>query len=290
MSDATLSLVIPVRDRPYLLGECLESLSGFGASAELEIVVVDDGSTPSNRQIQEFFVSDCNLNIVYLENRASKGPSFSRNRGLKVASGSHLMFLDSDDLFGLTSLDALRTNKSDILVFDLIIKVKKFGLEFDLEREIKLPSLSTIRELKGFVPLPTIILPRCIYKKFFFDEDLVAGHDDYLVCWALSNEFVFSKVDQPIVAVRHFSFERISAGSKDVAARARLISLFPQIFCDSSHRRVLRCIEVLCFPSFSKILLLLFRPADLLCLISIVLRMLKKNIVLKVISSKCQKY
>jgi glycosyltransferase involved in cell wall biosynthesis len=65
----------------------------------LEIVVIDDGSSSDNlREAQQVCEVIGNaVNIKFLTNSSSRGANFSRNRGIAVAVGEYLAFLDSDD-------------------------------------------------------------------------------------------------------------------------------------------------------------------------------------------------
>ena len=65
-----------------------------------EVIVVDDNGKNSKEQLEteqtlrEFIA---NQKITYLVNEVSRGGSFSRNRGLAVATGKYITFLDDDD-------------------------------------------------------------------------------------------------------------------------------------------------------------------------------------------------
>ncbi len=61
---------------------------------QLEVIVVNDGSTDQSRTILEAF-NDPRLRIIHQENH---GCNHARNQGFKLSQGDYLMFLDSDDL------------------------------------------------------------------------------------------------------------------------------------------------------------------------------------------------
>jgi glycosyltransferase involved in cell wall biosynthesis len=60
----------------------------------IEIIVVDDGSTDDTKNIMDQF--KYKIKYIYIEN---SGPAHARNVGLKAAKGKYLAFLDSDDLY-----------------------------------------------------------------------------------------------------------------------------------------------------------------------------------------------
>lgn len=92
-----LSAIIPTRDRPDLLRDCLSTLVAQDAASEsFEVIVVDDGSTvdlgPAVATAAEQGLH------VRLERQKPSGLNAGRNRGAALATGSVLAYLDDDTL------------------------------------------------------------------------------------------------------------------------------------------------------------------------------------------------
>lgn len=89
-----VSIIVPVYNTSLYLDDCLESLVGqsFG---NIEIIIVDDGSTDSSPAICDRWRQRDDRVLVF--HRRNQGLSASRNFGLSVARGSWLLFVDSDD-------------------------------------------------------------------------------------------------------------------------------------------------------------------------------------------------
>jgi glycosyltransferase involved in cell wall biosynthesis len=88
-----VSVIIPTYNRAYILRDAIESaLSQEGA--EMEIVVVDDGSTDSTADLAAQYGS----RVVYLL-QDHHGAAPARNLGLGEARGDYIAFLDSDDVW-----------------------------------------------------------------------------------------------------------------------------------------------------------------------------------------------
>ena len=88
------SIVIPTRDRPAALKNCLESLAGLDyPSQAFEVIVVDDGSA---RTVEPVIGSLRNGMQVTLLRFEQQGPANSRNSGAAAARGDWLVFLDDD--------------------------------------------------------------------------------------------------------------------------------------------------------------------------------------------------
>lgn len=91
-----LTVIIPVYNSELYLKKCIESVLTQNINEEeLEIIVIDDGSTDGSLSIiKEFSLKIKNFKTIIQSN---KGVGFSRNKGLEVASGKYVLFLDSDD-------------------------------------------------------------------------------------------------------------------------------------------------------------------------------------------------
>ena len=91
-----VSLIIPVYNREKMLKDCLDSVAGQTISPkEMEVLLIDDGSTDNSLEVLRAFAKDKpNVKVISKENG---GPSKARNCGIENASGKYLMYLDSDD-------------------------------------------------------------------------------------------------------------------------------------------------------------------------------------------------
>ncbi len=87
----SVSVIIPTYNRAHLLPRCLDSVLSQ-ALAPLEIIVVDDGSTDSTRNLVQSAYPG-----VTLISQENKGVSAARNAGIRAGAGDWLAFLDSDD-------------------------------------------------------------------------------------------------------------------------------------------------------------------------------------------------
>lgn len=95
-----VSVIIPTYNRWPWVGEAIDSVLAQTFS-DLELIVVDDGSTDETAQCLARYESS--LQIV---RQAHRGVSAARNRGVAAASGKYLAFLDSDDFWLPRKLEA----------------------------------------------------------------------------------------------------------------------------------------------------------------------------------------
>lgn len=89
-ADPTVSVIIPTYNRAHLIGRAIESVLGQDYP-ELEVIVVDDGSTDRTEAVVSQFEQ-----VQFLKQK-NGGPSSARNRGICFSAGEIVMFLDSDD-------------------------------------------------------------------------------------------------------------------------------------------------------------------------------------------------
>lgn len=94
MNDVKVSVIIPIYNTEKYLKRCIDSVLNQSLK-ELEIILVNDGSTDSSNEICLEY-SRKYKNIKYL-NKSNTGCSDSRNIGIRMATGEYIAFLDSDD-------------------------------------------------------------------------------------------------------------------------------------------------------------------------------------------------
>ena len=106
MNESILvTIVIPTYQRPERIRRAVNS--GFAQDCACEIIVVDDNGkdTPAQKETEAQlrpFIDDGK--VVYLVNETNKRASYSRNRGLEIAKGKYITFLDDDDEIHPTKL------------------------------------------------------------------------------------------------------------------------------------------------------------------------------------------
>ena len=94
MKNSLVSVVIPVYNVEEYVGRCINSIIAQTYN-NLEIILVDDGSTDSSGAICDMYVkSDRRIKVIHKENG---GLSDARNAGLKAMKGELVAFVDSDD-------------------------------------------------------------------------------------------------------------------------------------------------------------------------------------------------
>lgn len=120
MKTPKVSIIITVYNLEELLSSCLLSCVNQTYS-DIEIVVINDGSTDkSGRIINEFAANDNRIIEVF---KLNEGVNFARKAGIEKAKGDYLFFLDGDDTIPLNAvevlIDQVQLNEADIIAGSL---------------------------------------------------------------------------------------------------------------------------------------------------------------------------
>ncbi len=123
-----VSAIIPVYNREALLGSAVASLLAQ-EGVDLEIVVVDDGSTDGSVALARTMQA-AGVPIVLVEHETNRGVASARNSGLAAAGNSLILFLDSDDYL----LPGALTN-----LLSTLLECPHRRVAYGWRREVQLP-------------------------------------------------------------------------------------------------------------------------------------------------------
>lgn len=103
-SQPDISVIVPCYNAERYLSVCLESLKAQ-RQPEIQMILIDDGSTDATGEMLDRFArSDPRARVIHVENG---GVSSARNRGLALASGRYIAFVDADDALEENALKRL---------------------------------------------------------------------------------------------------------------------------------------------------------------------------------------
>lgn len=134
MGTPLISFIITYHNEPpVMLSECIESVLALSPNSdEREIIVVDDGSkTDMSVLLNNLYKdnSDSPEGYIYIR-QENQGISAARNKGLRIARGEYIQFVDADDLIIAHHYEhcikVLRSEKPDVVSFGFSRKMRGF--------------------------------------------------------------------------------------------------------------------------------------------------------------------
>ena len=135
-----ISIIMPVYNTEMYLETAIWSVL-MQTNGDFELICIDDCSTDSSLDILKKF-STLDSRIKLLINDTNRGLSYNRNRGIEIAKGEYIFFLDSDDWISLDALEKLQsvveTKNVDMIMFKFITyweDLNNFSIEpfYDME-------------------------------------------------------------------------------------------------------------------------------------------------------------
>jgi len=200
MLDSLVSIIMPAYNAEKYIGDSIKSVLAQTYS-NWELIVVDDGSTDSTAAVvQEFAARDSRIKYIFQENgRLGK----ARNTGIRNAAGSLIAFLDSDDLWVETKLEA-QTRAIAEKKADVVFSKAWIFTDQDITGETE-TMLSTVGLFSGpdffdslvrqnQLPILTVLLKKAALDRvgLFEEEKPYHGCEDYDLWLRLAKaEFIF---------------------------------------------------------------------------------------------------
>lgn len=154
-----VSVIVPVYNSEQELRDCLDSLVEQ-TEKDIEIIVIDDGSTDNSPEIEAEYQKKY-PNVKVYRNERNLGQSETRNRGIELAEGDYIAFLDSDDYVNPGMYEELYQAAVDNNMPELIVT----GLSFVKGNEYRKKNLTFIGKQST-----TIIHPMDNPDQVFFES------------------------------------------------------------------------------------------------------------------------
>lgn len=189
LSQAPLiSVIIPVYNTKNYLDKCFSSLQ-IQTLENIEVIVIDDGSTDGSGEIcDKYAADDTRFRVIHREHG---GPSLARNDGIDLAQADYIMFVDSDDWVDpdyckIPYLIA-KENEVDIVAFLFFRYDKK---TISKQRLFPREGIATKDEvLTCYLPFTSVAVWNKLYRKELFqDMRFPVGH----LCedWAITPRII----------------------------------------------------------------------------------------------------
>lgn len=98
-----ISVIMPAYNVEKVIGISIKSVLNQSIF-NIELIIINDGSIDNTYYIAKEF-SEIDQRVKVINRKENKGISFSRNEGIKLATGNYIAFIDSDDFWDTTKLE-----------------------------------------------------------------------------------------------------------------------------------------------------------------------------------------
>ena len=225
--DILVSVVIPTYNREKIIKRAIESILNQSYK-NIEIIVVDDGSTDNTKKIIEELNQEIGKNKIKYIYKENRGVSVARNVGALNAKGKYISFLDSDDKYLKNKIERhlYKTvkNNADFSIcneiqirngFSIYKKEKEEDIFLDINNFIKkFPSHST----------SLFFIKRDIFLKYLFDKNQLVSEDTEFILRYLKKDKILFIKDVLVERYKDLIEKRLSFDKeKNIKAIERLI-------------------------------------------------------------------
>lgn len=221
-----ISVIVPVYNKAQYIEKCLEDICNQ-TYRDLEIICINDGSTDGSGEIIKDFMKK-DLRFQYVEQK-NQGVSAARNRGLELAKGKYISFIDCDDgmesdmydfllrLLEMHDADIAHCGYKKIHLDGSSTEVGNNDVQLIQNRQEALECLISGKYFTG--SLCTKLYKASLFTNVKFDEQLRINEDLF------ANFKVFSKANKIVFngAAKYLYFERNESSSTRIQNEKKLL-------------------------------------------------------------------
>lgn len=175
-----ISVIVPVYNAEKYLDKCLSSIINQ-TYFELEIILINDGSTDSSRLICEKY-KQMDGRII-LVNKNNEGLVRARKDGVRIARGEYITFVDADDWLDITTYDKVYEETADIIAYGL---VEEYGYCCKKKNNNISAGFYDSQEIENNV------IPQMLSSSNFYEFGILPN----MVCKLIKKELLLNTIDE----------------------------------------------------------------------------------------------
>lgn len=218
-----VSIIIPMYNAEKTILKSLNSVKEQTYAGEMEIIIINDGSTDSSLQLVENYITENpSLNITLISQK-NKGVSNARNTGLKLAKGEYIALLDADDEWFLNKIDRqleyLKYDWIDLIASESNYNKMKFPY---IPNSVGLAEVTLQKLLiRNEILVPSVVFKRKIIEKGLFFDDKQRYAEDVNYWMRISLHFKLFILSETLIIYgngkRTFGVSGLSANLSEMA-------------------------------------------------------------------------
>jgi len=195
-----VSIIIPCYNAEKYIAETIQSVINQTYS-NWELIIVNDGSTDNSVTIVNQLLE--NDNRLQLINKPNSGVSDTRNKGLEVASGELVTFLDADDVWHITNLEKkvkFFTSTDYDVVYSYCQMIDEQSKPIDKilkgENNLKIADFLSLKANYNTAPSGIVFKKEVLHKIGGFDVNLSNNADQDILIQSLANGFKIGVISE----------------------------------------------------------------------------------------------
>lgn len=173
-----VTIITPAYNAEKFLDKIYDSLQSQ-TFKDFEWIIIDDFSKDNTSSIIEKFISKQELNITLLKNKSNQGVAYSRNRGLDIAKGDYICFLDVDDTWEPDKLKIQKEFMEEKGILLSYMDYNQVNEKGNLIKTIKAPNACDYKSLLSSNVLGNLT---CMVNRSVIGDTrfIKHGHEDYI--------------------------------------------------------------------------------------------------------------
>ncbi|MCI5163348.1 MAG: glycosyltransferase [Candidatus Electrothrix sp. AX5] len=241
MIDSLVSIITPTYNRSDYNIKAIESVQSQ-TYPHFEMIIVDDGSTDNTKHVIEPFLQDARIRYFYQENQRQ---SVARNKGLDVATGDYICFLDSDNYWVANklerSLNAFSDNPESDIVYGDIVTVDEQGEEISRKNMPRYSGKITRYLLRdNHVSMNTAMVRKKCFAELGGLDPSCEVADDYEMWLRFSAKFTYLYIPEYLAYYRVMKNQISSNKDKRFRFNEQIIRNFQKKFPDAVSPEIFR--------------------------------------------------
>ncbi len=204
--NLSFTIIVPVFNVESYIEKCVDSVLKQTYS-NFELILIDDGSTDNSLAVLQHY-TDTRIQVI---KQSNVGVSATRNRGISIARGDFIYFLDSDDWIEPTLLqeaaDAISVNAADVLLFNFFTdQTSADGALISSDKSTLLPIERLLSEVvdESIFTFTGYIWNKLYRRTFLIAHKITFDTKTHLFEDVIFNTNVFSKTKKIIQLTGHY--------------------------------------------------------------------------------------
>jgi glycosyltransferase involved in cell wall biosynthesis len=243
MNSPKVSVIIPIYNGERYIVSAIESVLAQ-TYKNFEIVIVNDGSTDNSR---EKLLAYRQLPFVQYIEQDNRGVAAARNTAIRQATGELIAFLDQDDLWLPSKLEAqvgfMRDHPAVPMVHANVACIDAQGqqVDFDWDNNLSGDCLGQLFQRNRVAVVTVVVKKECLGEVGLLDESL-SGVDDYELWLRIARRFPIGRLDEIVACYRFHDLNTSRAGGmmahRELAAIEQFVKAFPDVTQTIGRRAV----------------------------------------------------